>query len=859
MLRASLRGLFSRKLRLTLALAAILLGTGFLSGAFVLTDSVSARFEKLFTSINQNVAVQISATEESTEDGEPPLLTREQLDRLRVPGAAAVQGDVSALGVVPFDVRDGDPVTTSGAPQIGGGVTGDDPFALVGIAEGRWPTQDGETAISRFTAEQTHAAVGDRLKIYLPRVNEAREFSVVGVVTYSGDRDSLAGETLVLLPEAQAQEIFYGRTGVYSGAFLAADQGVSSEQLRDRVAPLLPAEFEAMTGEQANEEQANAVNEGLSQLSRYFFGPFAIVAVLVGIFLIFNTFNIVVAQRARELALMRAMGASWVQVAGSVLVEAVLVGLVGATLGLLAGIGLGYAGSALLTGLLGVDLPGGGVRVGATPIVLAYTVGVLVTVFSALVPAVKASRVPPLAAMREVARPDKPLRRLSIVGAALAVPGAALVGFGLTGAGDLTLPALLLGVGLVFLGVALLSPLLTRPLAGLIGRAVGWGTSGKLGVRNALRNPRRTAVTAAALMIGVTLVSAASVVGASFKTTIDQQVNSSIGADVIVQTNQTQGPPTGETGFSAAAMQQVREVPEVERALSLFVTIDAEIEGQTNQSLGLAAVDQDFTVAADMFGMSPVAGDLGAFGEGEFVTDENTADARGWQVGDQVPITLSKGGERQYRLVGTFESTPILTGTLFLPQSAVGDFAGPLANQGYVDLAESADAAVVTGQIEQIMSDFPLVTVGDRSSLVEQFNSFVDIALTIVIVLLGLAILIALLGILNTLLLSIYERTRELGMLRAVGLSRFGVMRMVGTESVVMAIFGCLLGIVVGLGLGVALSAALIDIDFLSTISVPWASLAAFVLVAAFAGVVAALWPAWRAARLNVLEAIAYE
>ncbi|MCA2211643.1 ABC transporter permease [Jidongwangia harbinensis] len=859
MLRASLRGLLSRKLRLTLAVVAIVLGTGFLSGAFVLTDTLGARFSKLFESINQNVAVQITPTDESTEDGEPPRLTQQQVERLRVDGAAAVQGDVSAEGVVPFDMRDGDPVTTSGTPQIGGGVTGDDPFSLVGVAEGRWPTRAGEVAISRFTAEQAHAAVGDRLKIYLPRVNEAREFSLVGVVTYSGDRDSLAGETLVLFQEAEAQQIFYGRTGVYSGAFVAADEGVSPEQLRDRVAPLLPAEFEAMTGEEANEEQANAVNEGLSQLSTYFFGPFAIVAVLVGIFLIFNTFNIVVAQRARELALMRAMGASWTQVAGSVLVEAVLVGVVGATLGLLAGIGLGYAGSALLTGLLGVDLPGAGLTVGVLPVVLAYTVGILVTVFSAFVPAVKASSVPPLAAMREVARPDKPLRTLSIVGAALAVPGVALVGLGLTGVGDLTLPALLLGVGMVFLGVALLSPLLTRPLAGLIGRLVGWGTSGKLGVRNALRNPRRTAVTAAALMIGVTLVSAASVVGASFKTTIDQEVNSSIGADVIVQTNQTQAAPTGETGFSAAAMQEVREVSGVERALSLFVTVDAEIEGRANQSLGFGALDQDFPVVRDMFGMTPVEGDLSALGEGEFVTDENTADGRGWEVGDQVAIALSKGGERQYRLVGTFESTPILTGTVFLPPSAVQNFAGPLASQGYVDLAEGADAAAVTARVEQIMSDFPLVTVGDRSSLVEQFNSFVDIALAIVVVLLGLAILVALLGILNTLLLSIYERTRELGMLRAVGLSRFGVMRMVGTESVVMAVFGCLLGIAVGVGLGAALSAALIDIDFLSTISVPWLSLAGFVLLAALAGVAAALWPAWRAARLNVLDAIAYE
>lgn len=859
MLRASLRGLFSRKLRLTLAVVAIVLGTGFLSGAFVLTDTLGARFEKLFESINQNVAVQITATEESVEDGEPPRLTQEQLDRLRVDGAAAVQGDVSAEGVVPFDVRDGKPVTTSGAPQIGGGATGDDPFSLVAIADGRWPAQAGEVVLSRFTATQAHAAVGDRIKIYLPRVNEAREFTLVGVVTYSGDRDSLAGETLTLFQEAEAQQIFYGRTGVYSGAYLAARDGVSHDDLRDRVAPLVPAEFEAKTGEQANEEQANDVNEGLSQLGTYFFGPFAIVAVIVGVFLIFNTFNIVVAQRARELALMRAMGASWAQVAGSVLVEAVLVGLVGSTLGLLAGIGLGYAGSALLTGLLGVDLPGAGLAVGVLPVVLAYTVGVLVTVLAALVPAVKASSVPPLAAMREVARPDKPLRVLSIVGAVFAVPGAALVGLALTGVGGLTLPALLFGVGLVFLGVALLSPLLTRPLAGLIGRAVGWGTSGRLGVRNALRNPRRTAVTAAALMIGVTLVSAASVVGASFKTTIDQEVTSSIGADVVVAASQTQGPPTGETGFTAAAMQQVRDLPGVARAVSLFLTVDAEIEGRPNEQFGVGAVDQDFAVARDMFGMTPVDGDLGALGENEFVTDENTAESRGWAVGDEVPITLTKGGERRYRLVGTFESTPILTGTVFLPQSAVQNFAGPLAGQGYVDVADGADTAAVTAGIERIMSDFPLVTVGDRSSIVEQFNAFVDIALAIVVVLLGLAILVALLGILNTLLLSIYERTRELGMLRAVGLSRFGVMRMVGTESVVMAVFGCLLGIVVGVGLGVALSAALIDIDFLTTITVPWLNLAVFVLLAALAGVAAALWPAWRASRLNVLDAIAYE
>lgn len=855
MLRASLRGLLARKLRLFLAVVAILLGTGFLSGAFVLSDTLGSRFETLFESINKNVAVQVLPDEESQDDNPPPRLTQAQLDRIaQVDGATAVQGDVNALGVVPFDSRTGKPVTTSGSPQIGGGVTGDDPFALVELAEGRWPGAAGEVALTKFTAEQAHVGVGDRLKLFLPVVNEAREFTVVGVAVYTGDRESLAGETLVLFQQAEAQTLFYGQTGLYSGIYLAAADGVTQQQLRDRVAALVPAGFEAKTGEQLNEEQSSEVSSALSGLTTYVFVPFAIVAVVVGIFLIFNTFNIVVAQRARELALMRALGASWGQITGSVLIEAVLIGIVGSTLGLLAGIGLGYAGTAALTSLIGVDLPGAGVTVGWLPILLAYLVGIIVTVISAFVPAVKASMVPPLAAMRDVVRPDKSLKALSIVGAVLAVPGVVLLVLGMTGAG---VWPLLAGAALAFFGAALLSPLLTRPIAGLIGRVVGWGMSGKLGVRNALRNPRRTAVTAAALMIGVTLVSAAGVVGESFKKTVDEAVSSTIGAEIFVSTSQTQA-PTGETGFAASAMDEVRALPGVQRTVTMFLTVEATIDGQENATLGLLAVD-DVAVATDMFALETAAGRVGTLGDNEVAMDENTAEARGWKVGDQVPIELASGGQRQYTLVGLITSTPIWSNTIMLPRSAVENFSGPLANQAYVDLADGADAAAVTAGIERIMADYPLVSVGDRSSLVQQFNSFIDTALGIVWVLLGLAIIIALLGILNTLLLSIFERTRELGMLRAVGLNRTGVMRMIGTESVVMAVFGCLLGILFGVGLGVALSTALIDIDFLSTIAVPWGSLVVFVLLAVVAGVAAGLWPAWRAARLNVLEAIAYE
>jgi putative ABC transport system permease protein len=375
-------------------------------------------------------------------------------------------------------------------------------------------------------------------------------------------------------------------------------------------------------------------------------------------------------------------------------------------------------------------------------------------------------------------------------------------------------------------------------------------------VRNVLRNPRRTAVTAAALMIGVTLVSAASVIGESFTKTIDQTVDATLGADLVLQTN-FQGLP-GETGFTDQAVQQVRGVSGVDQVVPLYITTKAQVGGKGAPFGGVFATD-DMAVARDMFAMETVAGELRTLGPGEFATDDNTLKARGWHVGDTVQVRADKGGDQPYRLVGVYRATPIWTDSLILPKSAVANFAGPLAYQAYVSLGTGVDPAVVKDRIEQIVSDFPLVTVGDRSSLIDQYTSFIDIALGIIYVLLGVAILIALLGILNTLLLSIYERTRELGMLRAVGLGRGGVTKMVGSESVVLAVFGCVLGIVLGVGLGAAISSALIDRDFLSTIAIPWGRLIVFVVIAVVAGVLASLWPAIRASRLNVLEAIAYE
>ncbi|HWG98213.1 MAG TPA: ABC transporter permease, partial [Pilimelia sp.] len=550
-----------------------------------------------------------------------------------------------------------------------------------------------------------------------------------------------------------------------------------------------------------------------------------------------------------QLALFRAMGASWTQVTGAVLVEAVIVGVVGATLGLLAGVGLGAAGSAALTNLMDLRLPGSGLAVSTWTVVLAYGVGVLVTVLAAFIPAVRASAVPPLAAMRDVVRPDKSLVGVSVLGACFLLPGLALAG--LTALGQ-PFWLLALGVPLAFVGTALLAPLLARPVAGLVGRALSWGTSGTLGVRNTLRNPRRTAVTAIALMIGVALVSGVSVVGASFKATVQSLVTSSFGPEIVMQTN-FQSPPDGTTGFDPRRLEQVRALPGVTRAEPLHLTV-ATVQGTPNQFVGAG----NLPAIKEMFALETAGGQLRALGPGELAVDANTADGLGWKVGDQARITLPKGGSRTYTVVGLYETTPLVQG-VFLGLDAVSSFAGPLAAQGYVELADDADTDAVRAEVERLMSDYPLVTVGDRGDMIDQANAFIDIALGIVSVLLAVAILIAFLGILNTLLLSVFERIRELGLLRAVGLGRGGVVRMIGVESVLIAVFGCLLGIALGVALGAVATAALIERDLVSTVTLPWLNLAALVVAAVVAGLVAALWPAVRAARLNVLEAIAYE
>ncbi|MGH3646975.1 MAG: ABC transporter permease [Micromonosporaceae bacterium] len=853
MLRATLKGLMHRKLRLTLAVIAVVLGVGFVSGANVLTDSLSAGFDKLFATINQDIAVQVQPDAEARDRPEPPLLTDADLDKIEaVDGVADVTGDVSAEGVIPFHSETGKAVQTGGPPAFGFGLDPDDlndPDAVLRLAEGEAPDADGEVAITRRTARLAEVGINDTIKVYVPLEHKARDFTVVGTLEYSGDRESLGGETVVGFTVPEAQRLFYGKVGVYSGASATADDGVSDAHLKNQIAEVLPGAFEARTGQEVADEQSSEIKEGLGFIN-WFFLSFGLVALLVGIFLIFNTFNIVVAQRSRELALFRAMGASRRQVITTMLVEAVIVGLVGSALGLLFGVGLGALAKAGFA-LLGLELPDGGIVVSTSTLLIALATGVGVTVVAAMIPAVRASGVPPVAAMRDVVKPDKSLRWLVLFGLVLTVGGAVAFGFALRGIGDATLQVMGLGVLLVFLGVALLSPLFTRPLAGLVGWLLSWGAASKLGRRNALRNPRRTAVTAAALMIGVTLVSALTMLGASFKATTLEILNDKRGADVIINTMNTQA-PTGKEGFSTESLDKVRELDGVAKAVPLYVS-GGTVDG--NDGFVLAT---DLGDAKELFAITAEQGEFRDLTDNEAVVDTQLAKDNSWQVGDEISIKFAQGGNRTYRLVGVYDSELGMSG-LIVDKSVSRYFAGDLANQAYVKLAPGADADAVVKDTEKVMADYPMVNVSDRSDMVKQISSQIDIALNIFNVLLLLAVVIAFLGILNTLLLSIYERTRELGMLRAIGMARKQVKRMIRVESVIMAVFGCLLGIGLGLALGYAVANTLVELNQLTAIALPGVQLLGFVGVAVVAGVVSAWWPAFRASRLNVLEAIAYE
>jgi putative ABC transport system permease protein len=849
MLNATLKSLLSRKLRLLLSGLAVVLGVMAVSGALALTDSLTRSFDALFQTIDSNIDVSVIAAP-NIDPNQSGGVFALPIPAATVNRVAAVPGVKKAVGTVAADGArvigpDGKVISLQGPPRLGLAWQGES--SLVHLRSGRGPRTADEVVINVTLAKAGRFKVGSPIEVLT--LQPKRTFTVVGIFGYAGGRDSIGGETTVAFTEPVAQELMLGRQGVYSGIDVTARNGVSPEKLRDDIRAAIGGHYKVRTGKQVAADDAAGLRQFLDIIRNVLLG-FAGVTLFVGIFLIVNTFSILVAQRTRELALFRALGASRRQVLGSVLIEAAVIGLVASTVGLLAGFGLAALLRKAFESFGGSNLPSPGPGVPIAPIIAGYLVGLVVTAVAALLPALRASRIPPVAAMRDAATPDKPLTVITIAGTVPTVIGVAAVGTALlVDLGDYRLWTLIGGVLLSFIGIAMLTPVISRPVVSVLGRALTWSIAGELGRRNSARNPRRTAITAATLMIGIALVTGISVIGTSLKASLDQLTTQSLHAQLIIAGDQTGGTvPT----FDPAVIDRARQVPGVSRAVAVYSDF-----GQVGSTV-VQVEGGDGAALADVFSLQTQAGRLRTMKRGEVAVDGGFAKSHHLSVGSTVDLATRRGGRQTFTVVGIYKATVLLPGPLISVEDATAGFTSPHPTQGYVTIDKGASADAVQRQVSALLKDNPEVSVRSLADFAQQQASQVNSTQVILYILLALAIVIAILGIVNTLALSILERTRELGLLRSVGLLRSQVAQMVTVESVVISVFGALLGLVVGCALGAAVVYALRD-QGVPVLRFAWGTMAIFLVLAVIVGLVAAIIPAVRAARTDVLRAIAYE
>ena len=856
MLKAALKGLLARKLRLALAGLAVVLGVMSVSAAMITTTTIGDGFDQIFASVDANTDVAVLAKSEvdSGNKGFTPPVQASVVDEVeKVPGVASARGEVSVDGARPIG-RDGKVISVQGPPRSGVAWQGE--TGLVRLWEGRGPTKPDEVAINAGLADRGQFKVGGTIDVLT--LEPRQTFRIVGIYGFSNGRGSMGGDTQVAFTEPVAQKLMLGESNVYSSVTVTAEPGVSRTELKDRVAKALGAGYTVRTGDELAASTA-ANGKAFLEIVRMVLLGFSGLSLLVGIFLILNTFNILVAQRTGELALMAALGARRKQIIGVVLVEAALVGAVASIVGIGLGIGVSLLLKMVMEANSGASLPVG-LIVPPTDLVLAFTLGVVVTLVAALVPAVRASRVPPVAAMRASAAEQRSLTRITVLGAVPTVLGIAGVVASLADIGSLRWVALAGGIVLGLFGLAMLTPALSRSLLPALGRLVGWSMPSKLGNRNAARNPRRTAITVATLVITLGLVGGVSVIAQSMRADLSGNATRDLGADLVISGDGVAGraggtgggPPRAANGrimptFSASVIDEARAVPGVSRAVAQYV--------DTVQIDGVGATP---AAAADLSQLSAVLNLKGSPrtpAPGDVVLDTATLQKLGKRVGDTVKLATPRVGWHDYRISGSYEPTYLLRGPVFAPAEASSLFVSAAPAIGYVTLAQGADAAAVTRAVSRLVADNPEVTVQDQTQLADDAASQISIAETMLYVLLGLSVVIGILGIINTMALSILERTRELGLLRAIGMRRSHLVRMVVTESVVMSLFGAILGLVAGGAAG----AAVVTVLGLSSLEIPWLSLAVFLGLAVVAGLIAALAPSARAAKVNVLSAIAYE
>jgi len=844
MLHASWQSLLARKLRLLMSGFAIVLGVAFVAGSLIFTDTLGQAFTKIMAGSFGDVVVRpVGAVNDENSRSAKTLPASLVSALAAVDGAARADGSVSSVGVFVIG-KNGKVIGAQGAPGIavnfndapaGHGIEG------LSITSGRAPAKSGEITLDPQTAERAGYKIGDTVPMVTSGAQPSIRATMVGIGKFGGG--GMAGASLTTFDRRTAQQVFQGGKDVYSDIAVTAKDGVSQAELRDRVQSLLPAGVEAVTGDKAADLAASDINQALSFISTFLL-VFAGVSLVVGAFLIINTFSILVAQRSRELALFRALGASKRQVSRSVFFEALVIGFIGSTVGLALGFVLALGIKALFAAI-GLDLSGSPLVFEPRTAFASYLVGMLVTAFAAYLPGRRASRIAPIEALRDdVAMPESSIRRRAFVGISLAALGAGALGLGLFT--DIPNALVYIGGGMlaVVLGVAFASPLLGRPVVALVGMVYRrmFGTVGRLAEQNAMRNPRRTAATASALMVGLTLVSMMAVFGQSTKASVDKTIGESFSADYVV--SNAVGVP-----FSPAVADQVAKVPGVD-AVARFRYVAAKVGGETTQVGGIEPIPFARSMKVKM-----TSGKVGDLSGRTLLVEAKQAKDLGLRVGDKV--TMSIGGKAaRYPVVGIFEGLPGIWSPYLTSLGAISA-AGvlPADNLAYVVRAPGANAATVRGGIDSVIADLPTITLKDQSEFAAEQRAPIDQMLMLIYALLGLAVVIAVLGIINTLALSVIERTREVGLLRAVGLSRRQLRTIVRLESMVISLLGAVLGVGLGVVFGVALQRSQAD-SGVEVLSVPVVQLFAFVALAALVGVLAAVWPARRAARLDVLRAI---
>ena len=837
MRNVTIKGLLAHKLRLALTALAIVLGVTFISGTFVLTDTLNNTFSVLFGNIYQKIDFQVrgvpqlgSAGANATRNPIPDSL----LTTIRqLPGVEAAQGAVE--GYAQFVARDGKPIVTGGAPTLGVNFDPNPQLSDLRVVTGNPPQAPGEVVMDAGTAGKYHFAVGQSVRILF--AGSARTFTISGIAQF-GTADNLAGATLAAFTLPVAQQVMQ-EVGRLDDINVVTSPGASKPAVQRAITAALPAGVQVVTGQTVVAEQTTAVSQALSFFSTALL-VFAFISLFVGGFTIFNTFSIIVGQRTRELALLRIVGASRRQVFRSVLAEAAIVGLassvIGLGLGVLAAIGL----EALLRGF-GITLPTGSLVFGLRTVVVGLAVGVGVTVVAAIGPARNAVRIPPIAALSDQSSAgDGSLRRRFIWGAAVALAGAALLAVGLAK------PVIaLVGVGavLIFVGVAMLSPAIARPISSVIGRPLArvLGVPGQLGRENSMRSPRRTAQTASALMVGLALVAAMSVFGASLSKSATASVDDAVRADLLVTTG------NGAGNFSNAVVAKAAAVPGVTQTTTIY---GGQFEIRNTLASLIAVSTQHLT---DTVILRMASGSSAALDQGDLLLDSTTAQSDHLSVGGTVPVAFARTGSSSMRIGGIFEANALIGKYLVSAAFFQSHFSTPLPA---AMLLRTNGSGGVDQAVTNALAPYPNVQVQTKAQFEQTQVKSVNQLLGLVYALLALAVLIALIGIVNTLMLSVFERTREIGLLRAVGMRRRQVRAMIRSEAVILAIFGAIIGIVIGTGLGIALVSSLKQQGITDTV-VPASSLVIFLLLAALLGLIAASWPARRAAKLDVLAAIA--